>query len=236
MTEDLKIRYSRQIAVEDIGLEGQRRILEAKILIIGAGALGSMVAMQLAGAGISTIGIADYDNIDISNLQRQFFFHTKESGKSKVDVISRRISDLNPEVVVKEYKEMITPQKAEQIIPFYDFIVDATDNPASKRMVGEISKKYGKACVIGGVRDFKGQIMTLLPDDPRLEEFFGKGASEGYLPCSLAGVIGPAAALCSSILSSETIKYITKSGELLSGKLLIFDLLSNSFHVFCLSR
>ena len=227
-------RYSRQTAIAVIGKDGQRKILGSKILIIGCGALGSMDAMQLAGAGIGTLGIADYDTIDISNLQRQFFFQTEEAGLPKVKVLSQRIKGLNPEVDIVEYNEIITPEKATRIFTEYDFIIDATDNPESKRMTGEISKKVGKGCCIGGVRDFEGQVMTFLPEDARFEDYFGKGAGDGFLPCSMGGIIGPAAAICASLQVAEALKYIVEIGRLLSGRILIFNLLKNTFQIFSL--
>lgn len=232
MEKDLKIRYARQIAIAEIGKEGQLKICSSKVLVIGCGALGSMVAMELAGAGIGTLGIADYDNIDISNLQRQYFFTTAESGKSKVETLSCRINDLNPEIKVNTYPFIVTAKRAKEIFAEYDFIVDATDNPDTKRLSGEITLQLGKPCCIGGVRDFEGQVMTFMPTDPRFEDYFGKATSDGILPCSLAGVIGPAAALCASIQACETIKYLSGTGKLLSGRILLFNLLDNTFKTF----
>lgn len=235
MEEDLKKRYARQIAIKEIGHEGQRKLCEARIMVVGCGALGSMVAMQLAGAGIGTIGIADFDTIDISNLQRQFFFKTQDTGKLKLNQLANSIKELNPGVEVKLHSGLITERQAESIFKEYDFIVDATDNPESKRMTGDVSNTLGKACCIGGVSRFGGQVMTLLPDYPRLEDYFGSGVSEGFLPCSMDGVIGPAAAICASVQASEVIKYVTGSGELLSGKIFTFNLFDNSFHIFHLA-
>lgn len=231
---DLKIRYARQIAVPEIGLEGQQMLRASSVLIIGCGALGSMAAMQLAGAGVGRIGIADFDNIDISNLQRQFFFITREAGSAKSKILRSRIQELNPEIKVEEFNGMVTKSKARELFREYDFIIDATDNPESKFITGEISAELEKPCCIGGVREFGGQVVTLLPKDPRFEEYFGAGASEGILPCSLGGVMGPAAAVCASIQVTEAIKYITVAGQLLSGKLLLFDLLNNTFKTFTL--
>ena len=224
-----KIRYSRQIAVPEIGSDGQKKLWDAKVLVIGCGALGSMVAMQLCGAGVGKIGIADFDNVDISNLQRQFFFKTDESGESKAHLTHLRMRALNPEVEVKVYNSLITPKIADELFPKYDFIVDATDNPESKRMTGELALRHGKGCCIAGVREFSGQVMTFLPDSPRFEDFFGNASASGVLPCSLSGVMGPAAALCASIQASEAIKFITGAGKLLSGRLLLFNLLNNTF-------
>ena len=231
---DFKQRFARQIAIPEIGEEGQKKLCKAKVLIVGCGALGSMVAMQLGAAGVGTIGIADYDNVEISNLQRQFFFATHDAGTPKVDVIANRLKELNPVVNISIYKEFLSFRKAEDIFKDYDFIVDATDNPDSKKMIGEVSFKRGKACCIGGVRDFDGQIITLLPGDSRFEDYFGISLADGFLPCSLGGVLGPAAALCASIQASETIKFLTNSGKLLSGRLLTFNLLDNTFKVFSL--
>ena len=234
MNTEQKIRYARQIAISEIGKKGQEKLLNAKILIIGCGALGSMVAMQLAGAGVGCLGLADFDNIDISNLQRQFFFKTSDTGFPKAQKIAIAINELNPEIKVNVFSEMITSKKADILFREYDFIIDATDNPDSKRMTGNISKKVGKSCCIGGVRDFQGQVMTFLPDDPRFEDYFGNVSDNSFLPCSLGGVIGSTAALCASIQASETIKYLTSAGDLLSGKLLLFNLLTNSFRLISL--
>lgn len=229
MDKDEKIRYARQIAVEEIGREGQEKLLRAKVLVIGCGALGSMVAMQLAGAGIGKIGIADFDSVDISNLQRQFFFTTEEAGMKKAELLARNIGRLNPEVEVELFPLMITKRNAEKIFENFDFIVDATDNPESKKMTGEISHLKNKACTIAGVNGFSGQVMTFLPEDPRFEEFFGTASGESFLPCSLGGVMGPVAAVAASLQAIETIKYITEAGELLSGNILVFNLLDNTF-------
>ena len=227
-------RYARQLTLPEIGKEGQAKLGESKVLLIGCGALGSMVAMQLAGAGVGEIGIADFDTVDITNLQRQFFFKTEEAGKSKVDLLFQRIVDLNPETKVNVIREMVTPQRAKELFQVYDFIVDGTDNPESKRMTGEISKLAGKPCCIGGVSGFSGQLMTFLPDSARFEDYFGETTTEGFLPCSLGGVIGPSAGLCASLQAAEVIKFLTGAGDILTGKLLIFDLLKNSFRVFSL--
>lgn len=222
-------RYSRQIAIEDFGKQGQEKLLHSKVFIVGCGALGSMVAMQLAGAGVGHLGIADFDTIDISNLQRQFYFHTEETGKKKSEILKQRILELNPEVEVEEISGMITRKRAEELFKNYDFIIDATDNPESKRITGEVSGALRKGCCIGGVREYGGQVMTFQPEDARFEEYFGTADAEGFLPCSLGGVMGPAAALCASIQTIEAIKYLTGVGETLTGRLLIFNLKTNEF-------
>lgn len=225
-------RYSRQIAIPEIGTEGQKKLLESRVFVLGCGALGSMVSMQLAGAGIGKLTIADFDNIEISNLQRQFFFKTEEAGLSKAEVLKGRIEELNPDTSVEYIPKYITGKIAEEEFGKHDFIVDATDNPESKRLVDVICREKRLPCCIGGVREFSGQVITLLPDDNRFEEIFGEGASQGFLPCSLGGVAGPAASLCASIQASEVIKYLTSCGQILSGRLFLFNLLTNQFNVF----
>lgn len=232
--QELKHRYARQMAIPEIGKEGQMKLYRAKVLVIGCGALGSMVAMQLAGAGVGTIGIADFDTVDISNLQRQYFFATEDAGRSKAEILSVKLNALNPDIKIEVFKGMVTSHNAEDLFLKYDFIIDGTDNPDSKRITGEYSRKSGKACCIGGVREFYGQVMTFLPEDPRFEDYFGTTSGDNFLPCSLGGVIGPSAALCASIQAAETIKYITQTGCLLSQKILTYNLISNSFRLFSL--
>ena len=226
------MRYSRQIAIEEIGVEGQLKLRDAKIGIIGCGALGSMVSMQLAGAGVGKIKIADYDTVDITNLQRQFFFSTDEAGKSKAEIMARQMKQLNPEITVEVTKSMIHNTNGEDFIADCDFIIDATDNPSSKILIDNLCSKNGIPCCIGGVAGFHGQVTTLISPGERFSILFPESEEGGFMPCSLGGVIGPAAALCASIQSSETIKYIVEIGELLKNRLFTFDLLNNNFRVF----
>lgn len=201
-------------------------------MIVGCGALGSMVAMQLSGCGVGTIGISDFDTIEISNLQRQFFFKDNEAGKLKSLILEKRMKELNPEVQITRFDSLTTEKIAKKIFKDYDFIVDATDNPESKLMIGKICKELKIPCCIGGVKDFSGQIITFNPEDKRFEEYFGDTDQGGFLPCSLGGVAGPAAALCASVQSAEVMKFLTKSGETLTGKLFHFDLLNCRFKVY----
>lgn len=232
LDKNSRLRYARQIAIPEIGENGQKRLIEGKVLIVGCGALGSMIAMQLAGAGVGSIGIVDYDNIEISNIQRQFFFDTADVGKSKATILERRIKDLNPSIQVTAWVKLITRPIALEIFKDYDFIIDATDNPDSKRVIDNVSKELGKPCCIGGVRDFMGQVITLLPKDLRFDDIFGSSSIDSFLPCSFGGVMGPAAAFCASVQASEAIKYLIGIGNLLSGKLMTFNLLSGENKIF----
>lgn len=230
MTSEERRRYSRQISVEQIGETGQNFLLSSKVAIVGCGALGSMAAMQLAAAGVGNIVIADFDTIDISNLQRQFFFMTEEAGKPKADILSARINSINPDCKVEIVKKMIDKDLANDVFQDCDFIIDATDNPASKIMIETVCDNLGKHCCVAGVSGFHGQVMTIRPGGLKFGELFVQNADSEFMPCSIGGVIGPAAALCASIQASEAIKFITNSGETLENRLLTFDLLADTFH------
>lgn len=229
MTAEEKRRYSRQISIDEIGEPGQVRLLSSKVAIVGCGALGSMVAMQLAAAGIGNIVIADFDTIDISNLQRQFFFKTEEAGLSKAEVLRERMLAINPACNVRIEGKFVDSHLASEMFKDCDFIVDATDNPSSKVMLENVCRDMGKVCCIGGVAQFHGQVMTVEPGRITFGELFCEDTESAMPPCSGGGVAGPAAALCASIQASEAIKYITGAGASLAGKLLTFDLLTNSF-------
>ncbi|MDE6577890.1 MAG: HesA/MoeB/ThiF family protein [Muribaculaceae bacterium] len=232
MRKEERQRYSRQIAIEEIKAAGQEKLLTSSVLIVGCGALGSLAAMELAGAGIGRIGIADFDTVDISNLQRQFFFSSCDAGKRKAQILGERMKLLNPGCKVEIIEELISEKNAMQIFPSFDFIVDATDNAASKNLVEKIGEKCGKPCCIGGVVGFRGQLMTIFPGDIKFSDIFhSENVSSSYLPCEIEGVAGPAAAVCASILACEAMKSLLGIRDLLRNRLLIFDLLHNKLEV-----
>ena len=234
MTKDSErsIRYSRQIAIDEIGREGQRKLSEGKVLVIGCGALGSMVAMQLCGAGVGEIGIVDFDSVDISNLQRQFFFTTDGAGRRKAELLQESMSALNPDCRISRIDEMMTRKLAEEVLARYDFIVDGTDNFPSKQMIEEVSSAKGLPYCIGGVSGFHGQVMTVMPGGSRFTDIFSTANGADFMPCSVTGVIGPAAALCASIQAAQVIKYLTGLIAKEHSTLITFDLLSNRFETF----
>lgn len=232
MTSDDKRRYSRQISIEEIGIDGQEKLMKATIAVIGCGALGSMVAMQLAGAGVGTLRLADFDTIDVSNLQRQFFFKDEECGNGKLTTLTRRVKALNPDIRVEEFPKLISESNVDKILIGCDFVVDASDNPATKHLIESSAVKLGIPCCIAGVSGFKGQVMTVKPGSASFAETFADSDDMGFTPCSIGGVLGPAAALCAAIQASETIKSIVGIGELLIDKVLVFNLFNNSFETF----
>lgn len=224
-------RYARNISVECIGEKGQKKLLESKVLIVGCGALGSVTAMYLAGAGVGNITIADFDTIDISNLQRQVFYRESDCGKSKARTLAKQMKELNSEIEVETLEVLINETMARHIFNNFDFIIDATDNPASKFIVDRVCEELSMPCCIGGVSGFNGQVSTMLPGSIRYRTLFDNDIDSGVLPCSLNGVVGPSAGIVASIQASEAIKHLTGCGETLMNKLLVFDLLTSSFNL-----
>lgn len=225
-------RYSRQMAVDGIGESGQRKLSEAKIAVIGCGALGSIVSMYLAGAGVGELIIADFDTVDISNLQRQVFFSEFDAGLKKVEVIAARIKALNSEVKVRANDVMVTAKNGGEIVGDADFVIDATDNPASKFMTDRLCGTLAIPCCIGGVEGMRGQLITILPGDARYSDIFPDQPEDpGMAPCSVAGVLGPTAGVVASFQAAEAIKFIT-GGTLSRHKLLDFNLADLRFTQF----
>lgn len=223
-------RYSRQIAVEGIGKEGQQKLIDSKVGIVGCGALGSMVAMQLAAAGVGVLGLADFDTVDISNLQRQFFYKEEDAGKKKAEILSLRIGEINSTVKTDLELTIICKRNIREFIEKFDVIVDATDNPSSKNLIDKVCEELGKPAVFAGVSEFEGIVMTCLPGTARFRDLFPDASDNEILPCGLAGVMGTTAAFAASLESSEVIKCITSAGELLTDSFLSFDLKNIRFN------
>ena len=218
-------RYSRHITLKEIGVRGQKKLLAAKVLIIGAGGLGAPAAMYLAAAGVGTIGIADCDKVELSNLQRQIIHTTDDVGKTKVQSAAEAINALNPDVTVKTYHEYVSSKNIAAMIEEYDFIIDGADNFPTKFLIND-------ACVLGhkpfchaGILRFEGQLMTYVPGvSPCYRCIFEAPPPKDAVPsCREAGVIGAMAGIIGSMQALEAVKYITDQGDLLTGNMLIFD-------------
>ncbi len=226
------MRYSRITSVEDIGEAGIRKLQEARVLVIGCGALGSLCSMYLAASGVGNLTIADFDTVDLSNLQRQLFFTEEETGRKKSELLGQRIRLLNSTVNLDIVSHLIDRRYAETHFPEFDFIVDGSDNPSTKLMTDRYCFEADVRNCIGGVREFSGQVMSWRPGSPRFSSVFGQeDCGAGFTPCSIGGVVGPAAGVVASVQASECIKAITGAGECLYGKVLFFDMRSNSFNV-----
>jgi molybdopterin/thiamine biosynthesis adenylyltransferase len=212
--------------LDGIGAEGQERLLSSSVLIVGAGALGSVVAMYLAASGIGHIGIADFDTIDISNLQRQLSFTVADLGQSKAQVTAAKLAAVNSDVRVTVYEKLMRRADLETVIGEYDLVVEGSDNPDTKYMVTDVCREQQKQYVIGGVAQYNGQLMCYRPGAVGYGDIFPQGESNGFLPCSMGGVLGPLPGVVGSLMSAEAIKMLVGVGEPLVNRLMVIDALT----------
>lgn len=217
-------RYSRHILLQDVGVEGQEKIRQGKVLIVGAGGLGAPVALYLAAAGVGTIGIVDGDVVDLSNLQRQVIHFTPDVGRPKVESVKEKIGLINPHVKVNTYQVFLTSDNALDIIKDYDIVVDGTDNFPVKFLINDACVMAGKPFSHGGILRFEGQTFTHLPGTACYRCMFNSPPPPGAVPtCSQAGVLGAIAGMLGTIQAAEVLKFLTGVGELLTNKLLTFN-------------
>lgn len=231
-------RYSRHIILKEVGVEGQLRLNQARVLVVGAGGLGSPVALYLAAAGVGTIGIIDDDVVELSNLQRQIIHATADVGRHKVDSAFNSLQAMNPDVKVQPYKLQLCADNVMSIIKEYDFVVDGTDNFAAKFLVNDACVLAGIPFSHGGVLRFSGQVMTVLPGQSACYRcvFRQPPPEEAVTSCSQAGILGAIAGILGTIQAAETLKFITGTGQLLTDTLLSFDALTMNFRKIPLSR
>jgi thiazole biosynthesis adenylyltransferase ThiF len=225
-------RYSRHIILKEIGVKGQKKLLNGKVLIIGAGGLGAPAALYLAAAGVGTIGIVDADEVDLSNLQRQVIHTTNDIGKLKVESASETMQAINPDVQVNTYHEFVTSDNIMDLIKDYDFVIDGTDNFPAKFLINDACVMANKPFSHAGIIRFKGQLTTVVPGEgPCYRCIFKEPPPKDAVPtCKEAGVIGAMGGVIGSLQAMEAIKYLTGTGELLTGYLLTYDALKMEFH------
>ncbi|APG27174.1 adenylyltransferase [Syntrophotalea acetylenivorans] len=218
-------RYSRHIILKEVGGKGQKRLLDGKVLIIGAGALGSPAALYLAAAGVGVIGIADSDVVELSNLQRQIIHHSTDLGIAKVESARQKMESINPDVKVVTHQDWIGAENILEIIRNYDFVIDGTDNFASKFLINDACVMSDTPYSHAGILHFIGQALTVLPhQSPCFRCAFPKPPPANAIPtCSQAGVIGVLPGVIGSIQATEAIKYLLDVGDLLTDRLLIYD-------------
>ena len=231
-------RYSRHIILQEVGVKGQKKLLNASVLIIGAGGLGAPAALYLAAAGVGTIGIVDADEVDLSNLQRQVIHTTNDVGKAKVKSAAETMEAINPDVTVKTYRTFVDSTNIMDLIKDYDFIIDGTDNFPAKFLINDACVMAGKPFSHAGIIRFKGQLMTYVPGEgPCYRCVFKNPPPKDAVPtCKQAGVIGAMGGVIGSLQAMEAIKYIIGKGELLTGKLLTYDALKMEFHTIKLPK
>lgn len=244
LTPDQIERYARHIVLREIGGPGQQKLLKARVLIVGAGGLGSPAALYLAAAGIGTIGLVDHDEVALSNLQRQILYRTEDIGHTKVVAARAAIGHLNPDVHVNAHATRLTAANAETLVREYDLVADGSDNFETRFAVSDACVRLRKPLVSAAVQRFEAQIATFKPQ--------GQGADGEGLPCyrclvpeapggrnaacSETGIVGALTGVAGSLQALEVIKEITGAGESLAGRLLLYDALSADFRTIRLRK
>jgi len=237
LTPDQVERYSRHIIMPQVGSSGQRKLMEAKVLIIGAGGLGGPAALYLALAGVGTIGIVEFDTVDLSNLQRQVLHQNADVGKRKTESAKETLNAYNPDVNVVLHETPITSDNAMEIIPQYDIVVNGADNFTTRYLVNDAAYFAGKTLVDGSILLFDGQATVFVPSQGCYRCLFPAPPPPGMVPsCAEAGVLGALTGVMGSIQAIETIKQILGIGESLVSRLLIVDALGMEFRVVKLRR
>ena len=230
LTPDQVKRYSRHIIMGDVGSKGQRALMGSKALIIGAGGLGSPSAIYLSLAGVGTVGIVDFDVVELSNLQRQVLHHTADGGRPKVQSAVDNIKAYNPDVNVVVHETRLESDNAMEIISQYDLVINGADNFATRYLVNDACYLLNKPLVDGSILIFDGQATVFLPGEGCYRCLFPSPPPPGMVPnCAEAGVLGALTGLVGSIQATEALKYFLGIGESLSSRLLLIDALSMTF-------
>ena len=223
-------RYHRHLIMPEVGSKGQRRLANARVLIVGAGGLGSPAAMYLAAAGVGTIGIADFDVVDVSNLQRQILHGSEDVGRPKVESARDTLARINPTVEVVAHNEPLSSENAREIIRGYDVVVNGTDNFPTRYLVNDVCQWEGKPLVDGSIMRFDGQLTVYAPGYGCYRDLFPTPPPAGAVPsCAEAGVLGVLPGIIGSMQALEAIKLILGVGEPMIGRMLIFDGLGMEF-------
>ena len=237
LTPDQVQRYSRHIIMSDVGSRGQRKLLQSKVLIVGAGGLGSPSAIYLALAGVATLGIVDFDVVDVSNLQRQILHHTADVGRPKLESARDSILAYNPDVNVVLHEARLESHNAMEIIGQYDLVVNGADNFATRYLVNDACYLLNKPLVDGSILLFDGQATVFIPGEGCYRCLFPSPPPPGMVPnCAEAGVLGALTGVVGSIQATEALKLILGIGESLSSRLLLIDALSLTFREVKLKR
>jgi sulfur-carrier protein adenylyltransferase/sulfurtransferase len=235
LTREEVARYSRHLIIPDLGVDGQKRLKNAKVLVIGAGGLGSPALLYLAAAGVGTLGIVDFDVVDESNLQRQIIHGQSDIGRSKAQSARDSILEINPLVEVRLHELRLEPDNAVELFEQYDLILDGTDNFATRYLVNDAAVLAGKPYVWGSIYRFEGQVSVFWEDAPdglglNYRDLYPEPPPPGMVPsCAEGGVLGILCASIASVMGTEAIKLITGIGEPLLGRLMVYDALEMSY-------
>ncbi|MEV0332190.1 adenylyltransferase/sulfurtransferase MoeZ [Nocardia sp. NPDC050717] len=242
LTKDEVARYSRHLIIPDLGVDGQKRLKNAKVLVIGAGGLGSPALLYLAAAGVGTLGIVEFDEVDMSNLQRQVIHGESDIGRSKADSARDSILEINSGIDVRLHKIRLEPDNAVELFREYDLIVDGTDNFATRYLVNDAAVLAGKPYVWGSIYRFEGQVSVFWEDAPdgrgiNYRDLYPEAPPPGMVPsCAEGGVLGVLCASIGSVMVTEAIKLITGIGETLLGRLMVYDALDMNYRTIKLRR
>lgn len=223
-------RYSRHVIMDDVGPEGQEALLDARVLVVGAGGLGSPVLQYLGAAGVGTLGIVDDDVVERSNLQRQVIHGDSDVGRPKVESAREFITELNPDVTVETHETRLDSENAADLVANYDLVVDASDNFPTRFLVSDVCTFAGTPFFHGAVYRFEGQVTTFSGEGPCYRCLFPEAPPEGAVPdCSTAGVLGVLPGTVGCLQATEVVKWIVGEGEPLDGRLLAFEASAMSF-------
>jgi molybdopterin-synthase adenylyltransferase len=235
LTEEQFQRYARHLILDEVGEEGQVRLLAARVLVVGAGGLGSPLLMYLAAAGIGTLGVVDSDTVDLTNLQRQIVHATDRIGAAKTDSARTTLAGINPDVRVETHRLRLGPDNAEALIGGYDLVADGSDNFATRYLLTDACARLGKPLVAGALSPFEGQLSTFRPylgtGHPCYRCLFREPPPPGMVPrCETAGILGAVAGVIGTLQAVEVLKELLGLGDSLDGTLLIYDALATRFH------
>jgi molybdopterin-synthase adenylyltransferase len=237
-TEQQLQRYSRHILLNEVGGKGQKKLLAGKALVVGTGGLGSPSAFYLAAAGVGTIGLVDFDNVELSNLQRQILHSTNDIGRAKTTSAKEKLQSLNSDINVIEHKERLTSANIMDVIKDYDIVMDGSDNFPTRYLVNDACVMANKPLSHAGIFKFDGQAMTIIPQKgPCYRCLFPEPPPPGAVPsCQEAGILGVVAGTLGVIQATEVLKYLLGIGDLLVGKLLTYNALKMNFRTIKIPR
>jgi adenylyltransferase/sulfurtransferase len=237
LTKEQLTRYSRQVILEEMGVEGQRRLLNSKVLVVGAGGLGSPSSLYLAAAGIGTLGIVDGDKVDLSNLHRQIIHYTHDIGRPKTQSARRTLEDINPDVKIVTYQTTLTSENAFEIIGQYDVVVNGSDNFPTRYLVNDACVMLKKPLVDASILKWEGQATVFFPGRGCYRCLFPTPPPPGSVPsCAEGGVIGAVAGFMGTMQAVETVKLLLGTGDTLANRLLLVDVLASEFRTVRWSR
>jgi len=230
-------RYSRQIILEEMGVLGQRRLLDSKVLVVGAGGLGSPVSLYLAAAGVGTLGIVDGDRVDLSNLHRQIIHYTQDIGRPKTETAQRTLGAVNPDVKVVAYQTVLTSENAMEIVGGYDLVVNGSDNFPTRYLINDVCVLLHKPLIDASILKWEGQATVFAPGQGCYRCLFPTPPPPGTVPsCAEGGIVGAVAGFMGSLQATEAVKILLGAGETLANRLLLFDALQGEVRTLRWSR